>query len=195
MPSMTRIFLTMAGINGLALLVSFALGVPYLLDRLSGLEAPAPYAPLGTVSAHFVVGLFTVLFTLLVHCLIFTYFLGTGRWVKEVARAYGLRDQDLPRQTREFKRRAFPPALFSMLLAIATAAAGAGAQLMVWPWWVHFVLGVLLLAVNLWAYRIEYAVVAANSRVIEQVMAEVGRIQESGVRGQESGTKGRQETA
>src|SRR5262245_47917072 len=133
---MTRIFVTMSGINLAALLASFVLGFPYLLARLSG-EPPTPYQPLGGVSVHFVVGLFTVVFTLLVHCLIFTYFLGTGRWVKEVARAYSLPDEPLPRQTRELKRIAFPPALFAMLTAIAAAAAGAGAQLTVWPWWIH----------------------------------------------------------
>ncbi len=184
---MTRIFVTMAGINRLALLVSFGLGAPYLLERLSGEAAPLPYQPQGTVSVHFIVGLFAVVFTLLVHCLIFTYFLGTGRWVKEVARAYGLPDQALPKQTRELKRVAFPPALFAMLTAIATAAAGAGAQLTVWPWWVHFALGALTLAVNFWASGIEYRTIADNGRVIEQVMAEVGRIrgQLSEVRGQE----------
>ena len=37
---------------------------------------------------HFVCGLVTAIGILLVHCLIFIYFLGTGRWVKEVTLAY-----------------------------------------------------------------------------------------------------------
>ena len=49
---------------------------------------------------HFYLGLGTALGILLVHCLIFTYFLGTGRWVKEVGLAYGLPDERWPRQTR-----------------------------------------------------------------------------------------------
>ncbi len=189
---MTRIFVTMAGINLVALAVSFGLGVPYLLDRLGdqlgdpgnplgdrpALITPVPYQPHAAVSIHFLVGLFTVIFTLLVHCLIFTYFLGTGRWVKEVARAYALPDDPWPRQTRELKRIAFPPALFSMLSAIAAAAAGAGAQLAVWPWWIHLALGAVTLLVNLWACRIEYQAVAHNARIIEQVMVEVARIRQ-----------------
>src|SRR5258708_27603731 len=65
--------------------------------------------------------------TWFVHCLIFTYFLGTGRWVKEVKLAYNLPDQPLAKLTRELKRRGFPPALFAMLAAIATGAARAAA--------------------------------------------------------------------
>ena len=70
---------------------------------------------------HFYLGLFSEVGTLLVHCLIFTYFLGTGRWVKEVGLAYDLPDDPLPRLTRALKRRTFPVALAAMLVAIATA--------------------------------------------------------------------------
>ena len=80
-----------------------------------------------TYQIHFLLGLFAVLVTLAVHCLIFIYFLGTGRWVKEVVLAYRLPDAPLPRLTRELKRRTFPLALLAMLVPIATAAAGAGA--------------------------------------------------------------------
>ena len=53
---------------------------------------------------HFTLGLFAVLFALGVHSLIFIYFLGTGRWVKEVALAYGIADAPLPKLTRDLKR-------------------------------------------------------------------------------------------
>lgn len=129
--------------------------------------------------AHFYLGLGTSLIILLVHCLIFTYFLGTGRWVKEVGLAYQLPDQDLPRTTRELKRAAFPPALFSMLIAIATSAAGAGVQLQHWPWYVHAATAFLTLVINLWAFRIEYRCLAINAEVIQGVLVEVDRLREA----------------
>lgn len=125
---------------------------------------------------HFYLGLAFALGALLVHCLIFTYLLGTGRWVKEVGIAYQIPDEPLPRQTRELKRATFPPALFAMLIAIATAAAGAGVQLQAWHWTVHASLAGLTLLINLWAFRIEYRAVETNARLLQGVLEEVDRI-------------------
>src|SRR5262245_61946740 len=147
---MSRIFLSLVALNSLALITSFALGV---LSKLRD-GALHPHDP--TFLLHFLLGLFTAIGTLLVHCLIFTYFLGIGRWVKEVGLAYDLPDAELPRLTRELKRKTFPPALGAMLITIATAAAGAGAQLQEWPWPVHATLALATLAVNAWAFVIEY---------------------------------------
>jgi hypothetical protein len=87
-------------------------------------------------------------------------------------------DEPWHKRTRELKRATFPPALFSMLIGIAAAAAGAGAhqELQAWPWYVHMTLGLLTLLINLWAFRIELRNVAANAGIIEAVMREVDRI-------------------
>jgi hypothetical protein len=167
---MTRIFATLATLNLLILLAAYAVG------WTSKLRHGVRHAEDPTYLMHFVLGLVAVLTTLLVHCLIFTYFLGTGRWVKEVGGAYGLPDTPLPKLTRELKRRTFPPALIAMLIAIATAAAGAGAQLQEWPWGIHASLATATLLINLWAFAIEYRNVRINAGVIEQVMDEVERI-------------------
>jgi hypothetical protein len=174
---MKRIFTTMAVLNAIALLSAFALGLVFMQERQAGTSAPAGNQPLGLTwfTGHMVVGMIAALFTLLVHCLIFTYFLGTGRWVKEVARAYQLPDADLPLKTREFKRKVFPPALFAMLSTIAAVATGGGAQTSLTSFWSlsHPVLTTLALFINGWAYIIEFRIIAANSVVMEQVMAEV----------------------
>lgn len=167
---MVRIFTVLALVDGLALLTSFTLGVASSLGDAMRRRAD------WTFLIHFNLGLFTAIGTLLIHCLIFTYFLGTGRWVKEVGEAYSLPDVPLPRLTRDLKRRTFPPALLAMLITIATAAAGAGAQLQTWPWTIHASLAVLTLAINLWAFRVEYRAVAQNAGVIGDVMREVDRI-------------------
>jgi hypothetical protein len=160
---MTRIFTTLATIDGLLLLAGFGIGI---LSKLGVAE----------YMLHFWLGLSAALVTLLVHCLVFTYFLGTGRWVKEVALAYRLPDEPLPRLTRELKRQTFPPALFAMLIAIATAAAGTAAQLQEWPWPVHATLATLTLLINFWAFAVEYRNVNTNAGVIERVLSEVDRL-------------------
>jgi hypothetical protein len=165
---MTRIFSTLALVNALALVASVVTG---LVSQLAdGLHHPP------TFLTHFTTGLFTAIGTLFVHCLIFTYFLGTGRWVKEVGLAYDLPDARLPRQTRELKRRTFPPALLAMLVTIATAAAGMGNQRQEWPRQVHGALALATLLVHAWAFFIEYRNVRANGLIIEEVMREVDRI-------------------
>jgi hypothetical protein len=166
---MTRIFTTLAVLLTLAFLTTFGVGL-YTMSLEVSTHKNEVYL------LHFTLGLFTALAALLVHCIIFTYFLGTGRWVKEVGLAYQLPDANYPRTTRELKRSVFPPALFAMLLTIATAAAGAGRQLQVWPWQIHLTLAVLAILVNLWAFRVEYRCLSQNATLIEGVLTEVERI-------------------
>jgi hypothetical protein len=125
---------------------------------------------------HFLVGLFTGVAVLLVHCLIFTYFLGTGRWVREVSLVYQLPDEPLYKTTRELKRSTFPPALFAMLATIATAAAGAGVQLQQWSWLLHLGSATVTLLINAWAFRVEYRALRRNEEILTGVYAEVDRV-------------------
>jgi hypothetical protein len=180
---MKRIFLNLAILDFLALAVCFVLGVVFSsrewrLDAVSpSVQAPPPVIG-GNDSSyvfHFGLGLVSTIANLGVHCLIFIYFLGTGRWVKEVALAYKLPDMPYPRLTRELKRRTFPPALLAMLVPIAAAVSGEGAR-REWPGWIHIGLAVATLVVNLWAFRIEYRNVCINGGVIDNVLREVDRI-------------------
>jgi hypothetical protein len=169
---MNRIIAHLAVVTLFALLATYAAGL-YSQARGGILEANDLAYPL-----HLGLGLLTVLICLAVHCLVFIYLLGTGRWVKEVAQAYRLPDEPLPRQTRELKRRTFPVALLAMLVPIATAAAGAGVATRhpYWPWQLHFTLGIITVLVNAWAFLVEYRNVSINAVIIDKVMREVDRI-------------------
>jgi hypothetical protein len=167
---MTSILTRLSVLNLLALAAAFGVGllswVSHAMDR-----SDDPTFPL-----HFYLGLGTVLSTLALHCLIFIYFLGTGRWVKEVALAYRLPDAPLPKLTRDLKRRTFPVALFAMLVPIAAAAAGAAAQRKEWPWQVHLTLACATLLINLCAFIVERRNVQINACVLDDVLREVDRI-------------------
>ncbi|HZT82115.1 MAG TPA: hypothetical protein VFA26_17945 [Gemmataceae bacterium] len=165
---MTRIFSTLAVLTSLLLLAAFTAGVVSWWGGAAGRGA-SPYL------VHYALGLISSLAVLFLHCLAITYFLGTGRWVKEVCLAYGLPD-DLPRQTRDIKRGNTPYAILAMLLTIAAAAAGQAVQFDLWPRWLHFTLAVAALAVNGWVFTIEYRNMARNVGIIDQVMAETERI-------------------
>lgn len=161
---MSQLFLVLAGINLIALVVTFVVG------------CLSAFFQVNIYVTHFTLGLYTSIGTLLVHCIIFTYFLGTGRWVKEVVLAYRMPDEPYHKATRELKRKVFPPALFAMLIAIATSAAGAGAQLAVWHWTIHFTLAILTLVINVWAYGVEYRCLQQNAAVLDGVLVEVDKI-------------------
>jgi hypothetical protein len=167
---MSRIFSVLAAVNAVGLLASFVLG---WMSKLQGsrFDRDDP-----TFMIHFLCGLFTAICTLLVHCLIFTYFLGTGRWVKEVTLAYDLPDAPLHSTTRQLKRKTFPPALFAMLVTIGTAAAGAGVQLQDWSWLVHFIGACLAILVNGWAYVVEWRALKRNEEILAATYREVDRI-------------------
>jgi len=169
---MSRILIRLAVLNFCFLLAAFtAGGLSWLHGGLLDRE--------GSVYMwHFSLGLFAIIFNLGLHCLIFIYFLGTGRWVKEVALAYKLPDDPLPKLTRDLKRRTFPPSLLAMLLPIGAAAAGMANQNLgkAWAPPLHFGLAILSLLVNGWACRIAYRNVTVNAGVIAQVTQEAERI-------------------
>ena len=124
---------------------------------------------------HFPLGIFTAIFSLLVHCLVFTYFLGTTRWVRETASAYAL-EETYVAQSRTCRSRAFAMAMASMLLVIATVASGAGAHTKVWPSWVHQWMPAVTYVFMLWAYRVEYGAIDAHILLTDRVMVEVSQI-------------------
>jgi hypothetical protein len=167
---MARILARLAAFNVLILLAAFGVGVASFF-RHSRLNPDDP-----TYLLHVYLGLIAGITALGVHSLIFIYFLGTGRWVKEVALAYGIPDRPLPRLTRDLKRWTFPPALLAMLVPIAASAAGAGVATRSWPWYYHGALAVATVLVNVWAHRIEYRNVSINANLIDDVMREVDRI-------------------
>jgi hypothetical protein len=166
---MTRIFPVLAILNLLGLAAAFALGVvSRLRNGLLDLSDPI-------YMIHYGVGLYAVLATLLVHCLVMVNFLGTGRWVKEVCLAYGLPDGGWPLKTRDLKRDTTPKAILAMLLTIAAAAAGEADQHRAWPWWVHLVLAVAAVAVNAWVHSVQYRNIRINVGILDGVMADVER--------------------
>ena len=168
---MTRILVNLTAFNLVALFAAFGVG---WVSFLTGGRADPDSS---TYLLHIYLGLIAVTTTLGLHCLVFIYFLGTGRWVKEVSLAYGLTDYHrLPTLTRELKRRAFPVALLCMVVTIVAAASGGGVATMQWPWMIHGGLTLAALGVNVWGFFSEYRTVKENGTVIDEVMREVDRI-------------------
>lgn len=167
---MIRIFSVLAAANALGLLTAFTCG---MLSMFRG-SLMNPNDSMFMI--HFLSGLLAAVLTLLVHCMIFTYFLGTGRWVREVTLAYDLPDAPLYKTTRDLKRKTFPPALFAMLSVMGVVAAGGGRMLQGWPYEIHMYGAAAAILINFWAYWIEWRSLRVNDHILAGVYREVDRV-------------------
>ncbi|GBD35608.1 hypothetical protein HRbin36_00721 [bacterium HR36] len=165
---MTRIFCVLASATALALLSTFGLG-------LMQLGQPPPVRLSVSLSSHIISGLVTGIAVLLVHCLVFTYFLGTGRWIREVAEAYALAEEESLRPARQLKRQAYPSLMLAMLVTIA--AIGSGAATHTDPasfiGLTHPIFAVLTLLANGWAFYRQWHAIRQNQVLLERIFAAV----------------------
>ena len=104
---MLRYFLVLAVTDGSLLVASFVLGL------LASGEPRGPHAIWHGV--HLLFALLTTMATLAVHSIVYTYFLATGKWAKEVVRVYQLPDW-INDQAKKNKRKAFRFVIWSMTL-------------------------------------------------------------------------------
>ena len=78
-------------------------------------------------SIHILMGIGTTLLVVLVCSIAVTYFIGTGRWCREVVEAYRLAPEIL-RENQRLKRQSFPWALCGMMAVLGISALGAAAD-------------------------------------------------------------------
>jgi hypothetical protein len=174
-----RIFLSLAVIGTAALVAALVLGL-----KIGDPRAAATVAQSG-VGRHLLWGLAALVLAAMVHALVLTYFMGTGRWMEETGRAYRLSDE-WRRENQALKYRTIPAMVVCLVLLVATGALGAAADpasAVGFRGWggvssatIHFICAALTIglnvAVNLW----EYVALERNAELIEGVMGEVRRI-------------------
>ncbi len=166
---MHRIFLTLAVTNISLLVASLVLGF--------GASAE-PRAP-GAVwhGTHVLIGILTTMVTLLVHSIVYTYFLGTHKWVKEVVRVYQLPDWVLA-QSKKNKSKAFRFEFWGMTLIGISAWLGAGADAQgMNPLW-HLGVVSITFAFHLGAFTVEYLTIIAQARLLLEVKARADALRE-----------------
>lgn len=131
---------------------------------------------------HFGLGVFTGVLTCLTHSLVFIQLIGSGKGVKEAVESYSLEDDPqtgFVARTKDFKKRAFPWAMYMPMLIISAAWLGAwhdtnsfAAPAMrplshQWHMWVAWI----AVLVNFYAFWKEYGVIAENARLIHDLNA------------------------
>jgi hypothetical protein len=167
---MLRYFLVLAVTDGSLLIASFVLGL---------FATGEPRGP-GAIwhGIHILIALMTTMATLAVHSIVYTYFLATGKWAKEVVRVYRLPDW-INTQARKNKRKAFRFEFWSMALIAFTAWLGAASDTQgLNPLW-HLGMAAVMIAFNFGAFAVEYAVIVAQARLLLEVKEQADRLREA----------------
>jgi hypothetical protein len=145
------------------------------LGDLHGVTDPA-ILRWGTV--HRLTGVLTALVVVLVNSLTVTYFIGTGRWCREVVEVYGL-DQAFVTRSAKLKRSAFPFAMLGMLAIVAIVALGGAADPAAgrkgsrdWVTW-HLVGGLGLAGAIAACFQAQLPAIRGQHALIDDVMDEV----------------------
>ena len=177
---MNRIFLTLIVTAFLFLFGTFALGL-----SLGDVHNPDDRLTQQMKQLHFMAGVFSCMFVILVHCIVITWFVGTSRWCKEVVDAYHL-SKEFSLRSAQLKRKTFPLAVICMLAIVGVAALGAcadpGAAVQVKPpggfQWsnIHLMGALLVIAFVGYTFLVEWQNIDSNSQVISEIMDHVRKI-------------------
>ena len=153
---MLSLFLALTAFNLLCLLLTAALGYAY-----GGSEVTQWHALAGVVAT---------ITCCAVHCVVFTYFIATAKWLQHAVTVKGL-DPSLVRPTRSFKMQAFPAALLAMTSVFAAALFGAArVNYDISPLW-HHAAAWIAIAINAGVAFVEYRAIARNGQLVDSVLA------------------------
>src|SRR6185437_1054130 len=148
---------------GLTLVNFLCLGLAATLGYLSAHGSPLH----GT---HVLAGALAAFVCVAVHCVVFTYFIATAKWVQHAVMVKKL-DPTLAAPTRSFKRQAFPAALLAMASTFAAAMLGAELDNYMVPRMAHLIAALIALAVNVIVAFIELRAIGRNAKLIDSILA------------------------
>lgn len=174
---MTRIFLTLSMVGTMFVLISFLLGL--------NIEDARQIASQPAVSRHILLGLGGLCFAALVHAIVFTYFMGTGRWIEETSRVYSLSSEFFD-ENQKLKYGLLPLITGVIVLLVLTGAFGGAADpgsRVGFKGWaglsgaaIHMTVAISAGLLNVLANLREFWSIERNGQIIENVMSEVRRI-------------------
>jgi hypothetical protein len=175
---MSRIFLTLSLLSLALISAAFAMGLT--MGDLYAKPEPSE-ATYAWATRHRLTGVAAALSVVLVESFAFTYFIGTGRWCREVVETYRFDPGPLTACNR-IKRRTFPWLVLGMLAVVGVSALGAAADpatlrpnTQKWANW-HLVSGCLGIVFVGWTYLMAWKNIVSYHAVLEGVVKHVGRV-------------------
>src|SRR4051794_30475676 len=155
---MIPLFLALSAFNLLFLLLTAAAGYGVTLGHREW------------AGAHHLAGAVAAIVCCGVHCVVFTYFAATAKWVQHAITVKQLAPA-LAAPTRSFKAQAFPAALLAMAVVFVTAVVGAATFSYGLRPIVHHVLAIVALLTNLACAAVEYRAIVRNGALIDRILA------------------------
>lgn len=123
---------------------------------------------------HVAAGLVASVFTVFVHSLVFVYFMGSSKSLKDAVLRHELPLELLEPATRE-RKRAFPWAWGASSMAVFAAILGGGVWAGFLPGWLHGTVALVCVLVAWLAFFVELPCIWRNGRVIDEVRAQISR--------------------
>ncbi|CAN5418661.1 hypothetical protein BH10PLA1_BH10PLA1_20970 [soil metagenome] len=123
-------------------------------------------------SLHLLLGVMTTMACIGVHCIVFTYFIATAKWVQHAVSVKSLPIEWIA-PTRSFKMQAFPPALIAMAAVFLVAILGAAADnYAVSARW-HFAAAIAAIIINAIVAQREYVAIVRNGKLIDELLIQI----------------------
>jgi len=176
---MKRIFLTLAVISTVILFTALVLGLNIRPALSQNRDAAA-----SAIDSHMGMALFALIAAAMVHSIVLTYFMGTGRWMEETSRAYHLQET-WKAESKSLKYRMIAGMTFCLVLLIFTGALGMATGTRAFKGFpdygisagtVHFTSAALAITLNLIVNVQQYLAISRNSQLVDSIMSEVRRI-------------------
>jgi hypothetical protein len=168
---MIRYCLVLAVTGASLLVASFVLGL------LASGEPRGPHAVWHAIHVLFAIA--TVVVLLGIHSIVYTYFMATTKWAKEVVRVYQLPEWFVAHATRN-KRRTFRFIMGSMTAIAITAWLGAAADTQGggYALW-HLAVASLTIAFNVGSFAVEYAGIVSHHRLLMELKSQADAMREA----------------
>ena len=124
------------------------------------------------VSLHMLWGLFMTILLVLLQCLIFGFFIGSGKTIKRVVGEEALSAEWI-QKTKDYKNKCYPALMLAILVTASAGIVGGGVSIGAIPVWIHEVLVWAALFLNVRSLWVSYKVVVENVSAIHKINREI----------------------
>jgi hypothetical protein len=123
---------------------------------------------------HQLAGALATICACAVHCVVFTYFIATAKWIQHAVSVKKLSTTHIE-PTRSFKAQAFPAAIIAMFSVFLAAVIGVATFSYHLRPIYHLVTAIAAIVINGLVALIEYRAICRNAALIDNILAQINQ--------------------